>query len=40
MEDILPVEGCGDCEFLTEAYESPTCCLECALEQGEQNNGS
>ena len=27
-----PTEGCDDCAYLTEAYESPTACTECYID--------
>ena len=33
---LKPVEGCEDCETLTEAYDKPTTCYECFLDQMEE----
>jgi len=27
-----PTEGCDDCAYLTDAYESPTACTECYID--------
>jgi hypothetical protein len=31
-----PGDGCDDCAWLTEAYETPTVCGECEEEQREE----
>ena len=40
VKDLTPIDGCDECAYLTEAFEEPTCCIECAIEQKEANNGT
>jgi len=36
---IKPVNGCEDCEILTEVFDKPTCCRECFDDQLSEMKG-
>ena len=33
-----PIEGCDDCAYWTEAFDSPTACAECSAEQHDEQD--